>query len=203
MRLIALFILFVIFASVNAGSDKNRGGFAAHIGLGSLYGGGGASVEYQFPVSPLWRVTPFISAGSTMEIYSGNNIHRVGYCAGVNAEFGRRHRLFIGPSFGSHYLDYDRDSLGNLSNVNTVVGPAVVLGYKGTARFGLLWLVYGGLCYLTNDRHPGDKGFAPALGFLHKKYFHLTAAGHDGKIIFHCRRPAVPSRKLFCRRSTL
>lgn len=163
MKPILSCILFFIVASVSAGLDKSSGGFAAHVGFGSLYGGGGVSIEYQELVGPLLRFSPFVSAGSTMSIY-GDNIQRFGYCVGVNAELGRFHRLFIGPSFGSQYLDYDKDSLNNFSNVNTVVGPAMVLGYKGTARFGLMWLVYAGACYLLNDKHEQKPGFAPAFG---------------------------------------
>ena len=115
-------------------------------------------------VSPALRFTPFVSAGSTIPIYSGDNIYRFGYCIGVNAEFGQYHRLFIGSSFGSQYLDYDEDSLNKFTNVNTVAGPAMILGYKGTTRLGQIWLVYDGLSYLINDQHPGHKGFAPVFG---------------------------------------
>ena len=163
MKLILSVILLFTVTSVSASSDKSIGGFAVHVGIGSLYGGGGASIEYQVLVSPLWRLSPFVSAGSTMSIYN-DNIYRFGYCVGVNAEFGRSHRLFIGPSFGSQYLDYDKDSSDHFSNVNTVVGPAMVLGYKGTARFGLMWLIYGGMSYLINDKHEPKPGFAPVFG---------------------------------------
>lgn len=165
MKYAILLIAVFTVASVSAGSDKSTGGFAAHLGFGSLYGGSGASVEYQVLLSQRWRLSPFIAAGLTAPIYGGDRIYRFGYCVGVNAEYGRLHRFFFGPSFGSQYLDYDKDSLDNFSNVNTVVGPAMVAGYKGTARFGLMWLVFGGVCYILNDKHPEhNNGIAPAFG---------------------------------------
>ena len=41
----------------------------------------------------------------------------------------------------------------------------MVVGYKATARFGLMWLVFGGVCYILNDKHPEhNHAFAPAFG---------------------------------------
>jgi H+/Cl- antiporter ClcA len=58
MRLLLSLILSLIITSVAASADKSTGGFAAHVGMGSMYGtadGVGAAVEYQVPLRPTLR----------------------------------------------------------------------------------------------------------------------------------------------------
>jgi hypothetical protein len=164
MKVYSLVGVFLLVLSVAMAADKSDGGFAIHAGVGGLYGGKGASIEYQIPVYEFVRLTPYVSAGFADPIYTGYNVWQFGYCAGLNIEFGRFHRLLIGLSFGSLYVDFDADASDKPYNINTVVGPALAIGYKGTAKFGLLWQVYGGICYTMNDQHVGHNGFAPIFG---------------------------------------
>jgi hypothetical protein len=124
MKLLLSIIPFLVVTSVVANPDKSAGGLAASLGFGGLYGGAGIGAEYQFPIQKYIRIVPLASICFTEPIYgAGNKVYGLGYCVGVNAEFGRFHRFFIGPSFGSQYLDYDVDPQQHYSNLNVVVGP--------------------------------------------------------------------------------
>jgi len=157
-------LLMLLAVSVVAAADKSGNGLAMHAGFGSMYGGLGVCVEYQFALRPLFRLTPFAAVGAAQPIYGGFDPFGFGFGIGVNAEVGRLHRVFISPHFSTQYLDYDEDTDGTKANKNTVVGPAVALGYKGTARFGLLWQVFGGVSYPVNDEHKHENSFAPVFG---------------------------------------
>jgi hypothetical protein len=158
------YFLMLCAVSLVMAADKSGGGLAVHVGFGSMYGGDGIAVEYQFVIRPLFRITPFAAGGAAQPIYGGMEPFAFGYALGVNAEFGRRHRIFISPHFSSQYLDYNEDPQGKISNKNTVVGPAIALGYKGTAKFGLLWQAYGGVSYPANDKHDHRNTLAPVFG---------------------------------------
>ena len=164
MKVHSLIGVFLLVLSAAMAADKSDGGFAIHAGYGTLYGGVGASLEYQIPVYKFIRLTPYVSAGLADPIYNGYNVRQFGYCTGLNIEFGRFHRLLVGLSFGSLYADFDADASGKPYNINTVVGPGLAIGYKGTAKFGLLWQVYGGICHMMNDQHVDHNTFAPLFG---------------------------------------
>lgn len=156
--------LLLTAAGTLAGTDKTASGFALHAGFGSLYGGLGVSAEYQFRLLPLLVVTPFASFGAATPIEGGDFLYRPGYCLGGQVEFGRSHRVFIGPSFGTQYIQYDEDQPKVYTNLRTIVGPAIAGGYKGTARFGLMWQVYGGACLLINESEQWRNTAAPVFG---------------------------------------
>jgi hypothetical protein len=166
MRLTLSLILSLIFTSFAASADKSAGGFAAHVGMGSMYGaadGVGAAVEYQVPLRPKLRLSPFAAAG----VVGVNDVEAptkdFGYCIGFNAEYGRFHRVFAGPSFGTQFLEWDSDTH---KNVQTLLGPSFVAGYKGTARFGLMWQIYIGIAYIINYKYTENKSNpVPAFGY--------------------------------------
>jgi hypothetical protein len=117
---------------------------------------------------------------------------------GVNAEFGRFNRLFIGASFGSQRVDFDVDALMDVSSVNTVVRPGLAIGYKGTAKCGLLCQLYGRIAHLMNDRHSHGSIFAPMFGFG-LGYEFKQPMGHEGVLLsfpYH----AVDPRRVWARR---
>ena len=160
MKMIICLLLFFVGSLSAAGTDKSAGGFAAHIGMGNMYGGaGGVAIEYQQVLSPLIRLSPFISGGQVISVDPDKSASRIGYCLGVNAEFGKFHRLFVGPNFGTHYIELPYDAANHRQ---TATGLAMVLGYKGTARIGILWQLYGGLAYIVNSKN-GDE-VVPAFG---------------------------------------
>jgi hypothetical protein len=158
---VILFLLLTIFSAYSGNKLKN--GLAISGGFGNLYGGIGLCLEYQIKVYPLLRFTPFGSLGFMSPL--PNLVIRPTYCAGVNAEIGRFHRLFIGPSFGVQYLTYKIEDNGGIYDLRTVIGPALTFGYKGMARNGIMWQFFLGGCYYINDvRFPVPYGFAPVFG---------------------------------------
>ncbi len=163
MKLILSLALLLFISSVSAIADKSDGGFAAHIGMGSMYGGdGGGAVEYQVLLRPMLRLSPFVAAGTVGVNDPEAPSKDFGYCIGVNAEYGRFHRMFIGSSFGTQFLEWD----SNLPDkVNTLYGPSFVAGYKGTSRFGLLWQIYIGIAYIINYKYSETQSNpVPAFG---------------------------------------
>lgn len=164
MRLMPTIVLLLVVPSVEASENKSTGGFAAHVGMGSLYGGdGGAAVEYQVPLRPLLRLSPFVAVGTVGVNDPEASSIDFGYCIGVNAEYGRFHRVFAGTSFGTQFIEQDSN---NSKNVRTLIGPSFVAGYKGTARYGLLWQIYIGIAYIINYKYSEMKSNpVPAFGF--------------------------------------
>jgi hypothetical protein len=160
VRSILSIVLLLIVISCAIGADKSAGGFAVHIGAGDLYGGaGGATIEYQVLLHPRARFSPFLSGGQVVSVDPEIPASRIGFCLGVTAEFGGFHRLFAGTGFGTHYIELPYDSANHRQ---TAMGPSFVMGYKGTARIGILWQIYGGLAYIVNSKR-GDT-IVPAFG---------------------------------------
>ena len=127
MRLILSLVLLLIVTSVASSADKSDGGFAAHLGMGSMYGGdGGAAVEYQVPLRPLLRLSPFAAIGTVGANDPESPAMDFGYCIGVNAEYGRFHRVFAGPSFGTQFMEWDSDYPDDFHQ--TLIGPSFVAG---------------------------------------------------------------------------
>ncbi len=132
--------------------------------MGSLYGGdGGAAVEYQLMLRPRIRLSPFVAAGTVGVNDPEAPSKDFGYCIGFNAEYGRFHRVFAGPSFGTQFLEWDSDIP---DKVQTLLGPSFVAGYKGTAHSGFLWQIYIGIAYIINYKYTENKSNpVPAFGF--------------------------------------
>ncbi len=135
------------------GSEQNvttNGGFAVHLGYGSMYGEYGLGGEYQFVLKQKLRLTP--SFGFGFHTIFGNWLF--GYSIGCDIEIGNDHRLIIGPRFGTFSegskAEYNSDSI--VVNYNTAHGPSLEAGYKGEAFFGLLWFVRGGIRIMINSR---------------------------------------------------
>lgn len=172
--LLALAILASFGVPVCYAGDKADGGFAAHAGMGSTYGAGGgdgigATIEYQALLRPKLRITPFLGAGVVGGEQPDIPVHRFAYSAGAYLEYGRHHRLFAGPSFNTQWVSYDHDEAADrYNNIHTLIGPSLVAGYKGTARFGLLWQIHLGLAFIVNypeDFQGRKNNPVPAFGF--------------------------------------
>lgn len=145
-------------------TDKSTPGIAIQVGMGGLYGGdGGVSIEYQFVLNPEVRLTPLVSLGS---VSSGPDSTKwdLGYCFGVDAEFGKMHRFFIGPIFGTLFIDEGKDK-DSVQIINTVVGPTLVAGCKWITRCGFLWELSAGIGYQMNNKveHNGEGGISASL----------------------------------------
>jgi len=155
-------ILALFAATVALGASKLNSGPAVSVGLGNLYGGdAGGGLEYQILLAPRFRLTPFAAVG--VVYYPTRQFPAIGYCGGGNLEYGRWHRAFAGLSFGTQYRD--QDSLPVI-RTRTMVGPALCLGYKGMAPFGLFWQACGSLAYIINPvNNPNRKNttVAPAI----------------------------------------
>lgn len=126
-------------------------GWALQLGSGILYGGNlGILAENQVKLSSRFRISPFGSLGIADGGTAPNADKRqywFGYAAGINLEYGKKHRIILGPHFmGNNYF-------GNATNVKKDYrgGFSTIVGYKGTADFGLIWMVYIGNVYAQND----------------------------------------------------
>ena len=163
MRLVCSAILILALATVAWGADKSGGGFAASVGFGNPYGGeGGCEFEYQLLLAPPFRLTPFAAAGAVNGLFEDSLA--LGYCGGVNFEYGRWNRAVATVCFGSLYRD--SDSLP-VAKTRTMIGPSVYLGYKGVARFGLLWQAWLGCTYIinpANNPNRQDSNFNQVMG---------------------------------------
>jgi hypothetical protein len=143
------------------------------IGMGSTYGAGGdgagAAIEYQILLRPSLRITPFVGSGVVGGDQPDIPVHRLAYSIGAYLEYGKYHRIFIGPGFGTQWVHHEYDeSEDRYYNIHTIIGPSFVVGYKGTARFGLLWQLHLGTAYVVNypEDYPGRKDNpVPAFGF--------------------------------------
>jgi hypothetical protein len=136
-------------ASIN---DKHaQGGLAVQAGYGILYGGMGGLIEYQFLLKDKVRITPLIGIGGSLggTDSTTDKYYFLNYTLGLNFEYGNKHRAVAGLQFlGSHDI-YNNPSNAKIDKKD-IVGPDVIIGYKGTAYFGLLWQVYFGCAYAQN-----------------------------------------------------
>lgn len=128
-----------------------KAGWALQLGSGILYGGNlGILAENQIKFSNHFRVSPFGSfgiadGGSTPD--TDKRQYWFGYAAGVNLEYGKKHRIILGPHFmGNNYLGNELNAQKDFRG-----GISAIVGYKGTADFGLIWMVYIGNVYAQND----------------------------------------------------
>jgi hypothetical protein len=107
------------------------------------------------------RLTPFAALGVETAVDPSVKLRRLGYCFGINAEFGKFHRVFIGPNFLTFGLQADSS---NANHYRSIIGPSLIVGYKGTARFGLLWQIAAGAGYSFNNQTTSSNFPAPVVG---------------------------------------
>lgn len=164
MKIIFSIILFLFLNKLYSQENKTvKEGLAIQVGTGTMYSGLGVLTEYQVYYNNKIRLTPFVSAGAE---FGSTDITGVwpGYCLGINMEYGKKHRWFLGPNFGSRGIGYET-SKTELTNKHILVGPAFVTGYKGTSFSGLIWQINVGAAYMRN----------PVA--INKKYFSGPSAG--------------------------
>jgi hypothetical protein len=147
--------------------DKTtKGGFAIQVGNGVLYGGLGGMVEYQFPFKDNIRVTPYLGSGFSVGGTDTSCAEYIwhSYAIGVNLEMGRMHRFILGPQIvGSRNISNDPEDA--VIYKKKLDGLSFIVGYKGTAQFGLMWQVMFGVAYLQDPFLQDDKYFfQPHIG---------------------------------------
>ncbi len=158
-----LFLLIVIpyylFAQQDS-SKSTKGGWAIHLGAGFMYGGNiGCLAEHQIFLTEKLRISPFVSAGfaeGETDSTTNKKYNWFGYAAGANLEYGKRHRVFFGPNFVGQNL------IGSSIEVkrNFAAGGTVILGYKGTANFGLIWEIYVGAIWMQEPTYESRKYYS-------------------------------------------
>lgn len=145
-----LFILIIIPSFLSAQDEKNKSikaGWAIHAGAGFMYGGNiGILGEKQILLNEKIRISPFGSVGLAEggTDSTGVKYNWFGYAAGANFEYGKKHRVIFGPHFIGQNL------IGNSVEVKKdfAAGATFILGYKGTANFGLIWQIYVGAIWM-------------------------------------------------------
>ncbi len=168
-----LFILFIITIYVISQgcerSTETRGGFALHFGMGTMFGEYGIAGEYQFVVKQKLRLTPSIGIG----LLSAGWLYNIGYSIGCDIEIGKKHRLTIGPRFGTihKYFVHNPNDTGSVDywtsgKLKSDLGPSLEVGYKGETFFGLLWLVRTGIGFnvTTRKEYKNKIVITPSLG---------------------------------------
>jgi hypothetical protein len=162
------FAAVLLGATATAGAepsdDRSRGGLAFHVGAGSFYGGAGAAVEYQIRFSPRLRVTPFAGGGLNISTESDPVLTAPGWAGGAALEAGSLQRLLVAAGFGTQGITVSCEAGRDCMNEGMVHGPFVVLGYKGTAPFGLMWLAYYGASMSLDDPYEDAGTLHVALG---------------------------------------
>lgn len=137
---------------------STKAGWAVHLGAGYMYGGNiGVLVEKQIFINEKLRISPFgslgFAEGGTDSL--SNTYYWFGYAAGANLEYGKKHRIIFGPHFiGENIIGKSVEIKKNSLN-----GLSVILGYKGTANFGLIWQVYIGNITVQDEFTTGKKYF--------------------------------------------
>ncbi len=131
-----------------------KDGFALQAGIGSGYGGNGLMGEYQFIIPGLkfpTRITPVAGVGfSAGGPDSGTSVNYwLNASIGCHMEWGQKHRLFAGPHVHGNFNAGNKPS-GAGPYKKFLYSPSFIIGYKGTAAFGLIWQVYTGLAYMQN-----------------------------------------------------
>ena len=168
MKKIILFLLpLTLYAQEENKPKSIKDGWAMNIGAGIMFGGNiGIQIENQILLKEKFRLSPFVSVGVAeggTDSITSNKYYWFGYAAGANLEYGKKHRVILGSHFEGNNL------IGNSDNVkkNLFGGLSIILGYKGTADFGLIWQVYLGDFYSQDD----DPFSA------NKKYTHRSQVG--------------------------
>lgn len=151
-----------ILMSQEMPSASKKDGWAVQLGAGFMYSGNiGILVERQFLLEKKLRVSPFISTGFSEggEDPQLKKYYWYGNAAGVNVELGGKHRLVLGPHLVFQNL------IGNSADAkkNHLTNYSFILGYKGTAGFGLIWQVFIGDVF-SQDGDP----FSSNLTYSHR-----------------------------------
>lgn len=159
-------VLLGLAAPVRAepSDDPSRDGLAFHVGAGSFYGGAGGAIEYQIRLSSRLRVTPFAGGGLTISTETDPVLTAPGFAGGAALEAGSLQRLFVAAGFGTQGITSTCEAGQDCVNEGVVHGPFAVLGYKGTAPFGLMWLAYYGASFSLDDPFEDAMTVHPALG---------------------------------------
>ncbi|MES2395996.1 MAG: hypothetical protein V4549_08340 [Bacteroidota bacterium] len=152
--LLKIFITAILFFPLIVGSQETpsksvKDGWAIHLGAGFMFGGNiGILGEKQILLKEKLRISPFVASGiaeggtdSTSHTY-----YWFGMTTGVNMEYGKKHRVIFGPQFVL------QEVIGNSVEVkkNQLSSVSFIIGYKGTADFGLIWQVYIGDIYMQD-----------------------------------------------------
>ncbi|MBI3509341.1 MAG: hypothetical protein HY064_01655 [Bacteroidetes bacterium] len=170
--LLKIFITAILFFPLFVWSQEapNKGvkaGWAMNIGAGVMFGGNlGIQIENQILLKEKLRLSPFVSAGvgeGGTDPITSKKYYWFGYAAGANLEYGKKHRIIL----GSHFVGNNLIENSNAVKKNFFGGLSFILGYKGTADFGLIWQVYIGDLY-----SPDDDPFS-----ANKKYEHRSQVG--------------------------
>lgn len=151
-------------ARAEPSDDRSRGGLAFHVGVGSFYGGAGGAIEYQIRLSPRLRVTPFAGGGLNISTETDPVLTAPGWGAGAALEAGSLQRLFVAAGFDTQGITSSCQAGQDCMNEGMVHGPFAVLGYKGTAPFGLMWLAYYGASMSLDDPYEDAGTLHAALG---------------------------------------
>lgn len=153
-------IAFLLIVNIGRGQDTLakgiKDGWAMHLGFGVMYGGNiGLLIERQFLLTDHLRISPFgsfgFAEGETDSI--GGNYNTLEYAIGANLEYGKKHRVILGPHF------VGQNNIGNSVELKkkSQVSVSFIVGYKGTANFGLIWQVYIGDVYLQDPLSDSNK----------------------------------------------
>ena len=164
-----VFFLFLLPLTLNAQEEKKpksiKAGWAMNVGAGIMFGGNiGIQIENQILLKEKLRISPFVSVGVAeggTDSITSKKYFWFGYAAGANLEYGKKHRIILGPHFEGNNL------IGNPNNLkkNFFGGFSFILGYKGTADFGLIWQVYIGNFY-----SPDDDPFSANTKYEHRSH---------------------------------
>jgi hypothetical protein len=170
--LLKIFITVIFSPTLTAWSQETptksvKDGWAVHLGAGIMFGGNlGLLTERQIHLTEKLRFSPFVSAGigeAGTDSITSKKYYWFGYAVGANLEYGKKHRVILGPHFAGNSLIGSSDKVKK----NFFGGFSLILGYKGTANFGLIWQVYIGDFY-----SPDDDPFS-----ANKKYEHRSQVG--------------------------
>jgi hypothetical protein len=153
--LLKIFITAILFFPLIVWSQETptksvKDGWAIHLGAGFMFGGNiGILGEKQIVLKEKFRISPFAASGLA-EGGTDSKSHRYnwfGMSTGVNMEYGKKHRVIFGPQFVLQEL------IGNSVEVkkNQLSSVSFIIGYKGTADFGLIWQVYIGDIYIQDE----------------------------------------------------
>jgi hypothetical protein len=156
---VAIYLLF-FFPNLAIGQENNnkslKDGWAIHLGAGFIYGGNiGLLGERQIHVKGKFSLSPFCAVGwaegETDSISHKNSW--LGFSTGLTMEYGKKHRFIFGPQFVYQQLS------GRSVEVkkNQLPGASFIIGYKGTAGFGLIWQVYIGDIYTLEPTSDSKK----------------------------------------------
>jgi hypothetical protein len=168
-----LFITLLAFDQLSAQEDdrSTKGELAVQIGMGLAYGGGlGVSVEYQIPYSDFFRFTPYLGAGIQMggTDTSATSHLWFGSVLGINAEYGKRHRIICGPQFLVYRNIHSYSDNGSAVESlfwRTLVGVSFIIGYKGVASSGCIWQIsLGAACVQDPYRERAVFSINPHFG---------------------------------------